>query len=54
MYEIIICSDPKIYIYNNEKKTIDNTFDSYESAIDWVNKNFKKNKYLSFNIIEVK
>ena len=40
----------EFYVFS---ENINNSFDSYQNAIDWINKNFKDNKYLSFNIIEV-
>ena len=53
MYQIIISSNPNIYIYNDKTNSINNRFDTYEDANHWVSKNFKKKKYIMIDIIKV-
>ena len=53
MYQIIISSNPNIHIYNDKTNSINNRFDTYEDANDWVSKNFKNKKYIMIDIIKV-
>ena len=53
MYQIIISSNPNIYIYNDKTNSINNTFNTYDDANRWVSKNFKNKKYIMIDIIKV-